>query len=89
MKNGEILTIYILSDVRLNIIILSDNYRLSLPAMIPPHLWALGRFYDIRWAMHVQRNIQGRSRNHSYRGKAVLHILSVCTGWGIGGGESY
>ena len=35
---------------------------------------------------YVQRNIYVRSRNHSYRGKSVLHTLRVCTGWG-GGGE--
>jgi hypothetical protein len=31
-----------------------------------------------REAMHVQRNIEERSRNHCCRETAVLHILSVC-----------
>jgi hypothetical protein len=28
--------------------------------------------------MYVQRKIEARSHNHCYRGKVVLHILSVC-----------
>jgi len=31
-----------------------------------------------RRAMHAKRYIRARSRNHCCRGKAILHILSVC-----------
>ena len=28
--------------------------------------------------MYIKRNTEARSRNHCYRGKAVLHIMSAC-----------
>jgi len=64
-------------------VILSDNYRLSLPAATPPHVWRLTTIHS----GHCTYNVifkRVRVTILTVEKKYVLHILSVCTGRGDG-----
>jgi hypothetical protein len=66
-------------------VILSGNYSFSLPAATPTARVDVGELLRYKYRAMHERNFQARSRNHSYRGKAVLHILRAYTApWGGG-----
>jgi hypothetical protein len=85
MKNGAILAIYILSDVWLNIRTLFYLTTINCPFPLRLHCtcgrWSVSTIQDGQYTNN-EHSTEERSRNHPYHGKAVLHILSVCTEWG-------